>query len=131
MGMCRSIGFGFQRSLSQTDCTICVFTRQCIPWKFRLVLLSRVACTRGHQKMHLPVADPIAPMRMAGMAMIRQPNDAAKERICALAADWHDKTRWKYTCQGMPPKIWKKAKIDIYSEGPARRGHILAVTLPT
>ena len=54
--MRRWIGYGFQRSLSQTGYTllqICIFNRVFIPWTFGRVLLSRVACARERQRISL------------------------------------------------------------------------------
>ena len=48
----------------------------------------------------VPVDFAIAPIRIAGMAIMIQPADAANERIRAEDADFDDKTRWKYTLKG-------------------------------
>lgn len=42
---------------------------------------------------YLPVEAPIAPMRTAGIAISKHPNEAARERPLALAAVLHDNTR--------------------------------------
>ena len=42
---------------------------------------------------HLPAEAPIAPMRTAGIAITRHPNEAARDRPLALAAVLHDSTR--------------------------------------
>lgn len=53
----------------------------------------------------LPVAVPMAPMRTAGMAIIMHPNDAENDRYLAWVDVLHERTLWKYTCQGIPPNI--------------------------
>lgn len=52
-----------------------------------------------------PVEAPMAPINIDGIAIIMQPNAAAYERYWAREWVLLDKTRWKYTCQGMPPNI--------------------------
>lgn len=42
---------------------------------------------------YLPVEAPIAPIRTAGIAINKHPNEAAKDRPLALAAVLHDNTR--------------------------------------
>ena len=44
-------------------------------------------------KFVLPVEAPIAPMRTAGTAISRHPNEAATERPWAFRAVLHDRTR--------------------------------------
>ena len=44
---------------------------------------------------YLPAEAPIAPIRTAGIAISKHPNEAARERPLALAAVLQDSTRWK------------------------------------
>ena len=44
-------------------------------------------------------------MNIGGKAREMHPMGAVKDKILALLALFADKTRWKYTCHGIPPII--------------------------
>jgi hypothetical protein len=44
-------------------------------------------------------------MRKAGMAIRMQPKEAENDKYLACFDVLQASTRWKYTCQGMPPNI--------------------------
>jgi hypothetical protein len=46
----------------------------------------------------------MAPISAGGMAIIMQPKPATKDSFWAPSEVREDSTRWKYTCQGIPPK---------------------------
>ena len=64
-----------------------------------------VYCVRS---IYLLVEAPTAPMRRAGMAAMKHPKEAANDRYLACLVVLHERTRWKYACHGIPPKVYKE-----------------------
>ena len=52
----------------------------------------------------------MAPIKMAGITMTMQPMEAKKDSTWAFFGVLQDKTRWKYTCQGIPPQIYREIR---------------------
>ena len=73
---------------------------------------------RASPQSHLPTSEvlyppvdfPTAPIRTAGMTITKQPKEPANESMRALVELLLDRTRWKYTCHGIPPNIYETTR---------------------
>ena len=61
--------------------------------------------TTQNFRLAIPADLAAAPSNAAGIAATIQPNAPTNDNIWARLGDLEERTRWKYTCHGIPPQI--------------------------